>query len=181
MTQNSTKMSSRMKKSMKAMTKNEMMSQSFFACKANLNRNSICEKRIKGSKFNDFHESKQSSHQTYRWQWMIRQRIFLSRAATEIFRKIDRHFVFNDDKFSGVSVVTIHGLRMTKAINNISIVIKNLNRCERHKTIYQTLNVAEQKDFPFDENFLKNRASWFVKNSNVYAAEWAGLGRNGSF
>lgn len=77
-TQKLTKMSSKMEKSTKAMTKNEMMSQHPFACKANLNRNSICGKCTKGSKSNDCYEKKQSSHQTYKWRRMIRQRASLS-------------------------------------------------------------------------------------------------------
>lgn len=110
---------------------------------------------------------KNRTHQTYKWRQMIRQRASLSCAAIEIFRKIDKHFVFNDNKLSEVSVVITHDLRMTKAMSDISIVIKSLSKCERHKTIYQIFNAAEQKNFRFDENFLKNRASWPAKDSDV--------------
>ena len=107
------------------------------------------------------------THQTYKWRRMTRQRTSLPCAAVEIFRKIDRHPVSNDDKLSGVSVVITHGLRIAEAVGDISIVIEGLGRCERHKTIYQTFGAAGQKDFRFGGDFLKNRASWPARDSGV--------------
>ena len=112
-------------------------------------------------------KSKQPSHQTYRWRRMTRQRASLPCAAVEIFRKIDRHPVSNDDKPSGVSVVTTHGLRMAEAAGDIPIVIGGLGRCERHKTIYRTLGIAGQKDFRSGGDFLKDRASWPARDSGI--------------
>lgn len=98
---------------------------------------------------------------------MTRQRASLPCAAVEIFGKIDRHHVSNDDKPSGVSIVTTHGLRMAEAVGDIPIVIGGLGRCERHKTIYQTLGVAGQKDFRSGGDLLKDRASWPARDSGV--------------
>lgn len=145
-------MSSRIKKSTRAVTKNETMSQHFCAKLIRIKTQTVgivskCQNLMIVMK------NKQPSHQTFRWQQIIKQKTILSCAAVEIFCKIDRHFVFNDDKFKKMFVVTIHGLRMTKTASDISIVIKSLSRCERYKTIYRKLNVTGQKDFCFGENF----------------------------
>lgn len=98
---------------------------------------------------------------------MTKQRASLPCVAVEIFRKIHRNPVFNDDKFSRASVVTTHGLRIAEAASDISIVIEGLGRCERHKTIYRILGVAGQKDFRSSGDFLKDSASWPARDSDV--------------
>ena len=113
-------------------------------------------------------KSKHFSHQTFRWRQIINQRTLLSCATIEISCKIDKYFVFNDDESRKMFVITIHDLRMAKAASDISIIVKNLNRCERHKMIYRTINVTEQNDFRFERNFLKNKVSKLARDNDVW-------------
>ena len=110
----------------------------------------------KGQNLMAIMKSKQPSHQIYRWRRMTKNRASLPCSAVEIFRKIDRHPVSNDDQPSRVSAVTAHGLRMAEAAGDIPIVIGGLGRYERHKTIYRTLGVAGQKDFRPGGDFLRD-------------------------
>jgi hypothetical protein len=48
---------------------------------------------------------------------------------------------------------------MTKIAKDISVNVEGLERCDRYKTIYRTLDVAEQKNFRSDENMMKKAVS----------------------
>jgi hypothetical protein len=52
---------------------------------------------------------------------------------------------------------------MTKAVKNISIIVEDLDRCDRYKIIYRTLDVAEHKKFCHSEDFMKEATSRFIK------------------
>ncbi len=77
--------------------------------------------------------------------------------------KIDRIFIFSDDRRRDTSIVTSHDSRMTKAVKNISIIVEDLDRCDRYKIIYRTLDVAEHKKFCHSEDFMKEATSRFIK------------------
>ena len=79
-----------------------------------------------------------------------------------IFCKIDRIFIFSNDKRKNIFIATNHDRRMTKIVKNISIIVEGLSRCDRYKIIYRTLNVAEHKNFCYDD-FMKKTALRFIK------------------
>ena len=133
-------MSTRMEKSMRAVTKSKMMSRQLCASEVNHSRDSNSENCAKGSK-SDGCDKKP-----------------LPCAAVGIPCKIDKYPVSNNGEHRGTSVVTTQGLRMAEAAGDIPIIIGGLGRCERHKTIYRTIGVAGQKDFRSGGIFLKDRA-----------------------
>lgn len=51
---------------------------------------------------------------------------------------------------------------MTKIMKDILIIVKDLKKCNCYKTISRTLNVAEHKNFGYDD-FIKETTLQFIK------------------
>jgi hypothetical protein len=47
---------------------------------------------------------------------------------------------------------------MTEAVGDISVIVEDLGRCDRYKTIYRTLGVAGHKSFRSGGDFMKEAA-----------------------
>lgn len=93
---------------------------------------------------------KNSLHQTLSWQELTSQRGNPSDAAIQIP-------VSSDSERRETSIVTSNGLRMAEAAGDVPVVVGGLGRCDRYKSIYQTLGVAGQKDFVLRRTLRKMR------------------------
>lgn len=83
--------------------------------------------------------------------------------AIPIPSKIDRISTSSDGRRKDTPIATSHGRRMAEAVGDIPIIIGGLGRCDRYKTIYQTLGVAGHKKFCYDGGFINEAASRSTK------------------
>lgn len=56
---------------------------------------------------------------------------------------------------------------MSKAANDISVIMNELNKTCRYKTIYEILNVTEQKNHRSDKIFMKDALLQHFKDMTV--------------
>ena len=98
---------------------------------------------------------------------MISKRANLSCEAVQISFKIDQHLVFSNRDRRESSVVTIYDLRISKAASDISVIVNELDRTCRYKTIYQTLDVTEQKNHHSDKMFMKDASLQHSRDMTV--------------
>ena len=92
-------------------------------------------------------------------QLLINEKTNLSYMTISIFCEFDRIFIFIDCKRRNKFFATNYDRQIRKVVKNISIIVEDLNRCDHYKIIYRMLNVAEHKNFRFDENFMKKLIS----------------------
>lgn len=98
---------------------------------------------------------------------MISKRANLSCEAIQISFKIDQDSVFSNRDRRESSVVIIYDLRMSKAASDISVIVNELGRTCRYKTMYQTLDVTEQKNHRSDKMFMKDASLQHSRDMTV--------------
>ena len=70
--------------------------------------------------------------------------------------KIDQGPVSSNRDRREIPVATTYGLRMSEAAGDISVIVGELGRTCRFKTMYQTLDVAGQKDHHSGKVFMED-------------------------
>ena len=106
-------------------------------------------------------------HWAFSQQLLISKRTNLSCETIQISFKIDQGSVFSNRDRRKSSVVTIYNLRMSKATSDISVIVSELDRTCCYKTMYQTLNVTEQKNHRFNKMFMKDASLQHFKDMTV--------------
>lgn len=105
--------------------------------------------------------------------WALSQQLLISKRANlpceavQSSFKIDQRTVFSNRDQRESSVVTIYDLRMSKAASDISVIVNELDRTRRYKTIYRTLDVTEQKNHRSDKMFMKDASLQHSRDMTV--------------
>ncbi len=100
-------------------------------------------------------------------QLLTSKRANLSCEAVQIPFKIDQRTVFSNRDRRESSVVTTYDLRMSKAASDIPVIVSELGRTCRYKTIYRTLSVTEQKNHRSGKIFMKDASLQHPRDMTV--------------